>query len=268
MQRQSSRAERYGSLNRTVNDFSQLKLAIMIKNGIRRLLRSNGFDLHRFNPETSPASQIQKSLQAHAIDLVLDVGANVGQFVLDLRSTGFTGRVVSFEPLSSAHSELSAAARQDPLWTVHSRCAIGDRDGEVEINVSGNSVSSSVLPMMDSHRSAAAGSAYVGIERIPILMLDTVAPLYLADARRPLLKIDTQGFEWQVLDGARGTLQSVRGVLCELSMVPLYEGQRLWLETIQRLEGLGFALWALQSGFADPRDGRGLQMDGLFFRRG
>jgi FkbM family methyltransferase len=60
--------------------------------------------------------------------------------------------------------------------------------------------------MMESHSSAAIGSANVGVERIPLFTLDSVAPQYLATARNPLLKIDTQGFEWQVLDGARNTL--------------------------------------------------------------
>ena len=238
----------------------------MSKNSIRRLLRSIGFDLHRFDPETSPASQLQASLRAHSIDLVLDVGANAGQFVSELRASGFDGRVVSFEPLSEAHAKLTAAAPREPPWTVHPRCAIGDRNGEVEINVSGNSLSSSVLPMMESHSSAALGSAYVGVEKMPMFTLDTVAPAYLEGASSPLLKIDTQGFEWQVLDGAAAILPRVRGLLCELSLVPLYEGQRLWLELIRRIENLGFTLWALQPGFTDSRDGRALQMDGLFFR--
>ncbi len=59
---------------------------------------------------------------------------------------------------------LSEAAGRDPKWHVNPRCAIGDYDGEIEINISGNSVSSSVLPMMESHSSAAEGSAYVGVE--------------------------------------------------------------------------------------------------------
>jgi hypothetical protein len=120
--------------------------------------------------------------------------------------------------------------------------------------------------MMESHSSAAEDSAYVGVERVPIFKLDSVAPKYLEKSRCPFLKIDTQGFEWQVLDGARETLPRVRGVLCELSLVPLYEGQRLWMDMIQRLEAEGFTLWSIQKGFPDPRDGRTLQVDATFFR--
>ena len=97
-------------------------------------------------------------------------------------------------------------------------------------------------------------------------LLDTVAPEYLSVASNPFLKIDTQGFEWQVLDGASETLAHVKGVLCELSLVPLYEGQKLWMDLIQRLEREGFTLWSIQKGFTDPRDGRTLQVNAIFFR--
>jgi len=225
-----------------------------------------GFDLHRLSPGSNPAFQFLEALNRFDVDLVLDVGANVGQFSSELRSVGYKGNLVSFEPLSVAHHALSEAASRDSKWHVHPRGAIGDYDGEIEINVAGNSVSSSVLPMMELHSSAAEGSAYVGTEKVPIFRLDSVAPEYLAKSRRPFLKIDTQGFEWQILDGAREMLPHVQGVLCELSLVPLYEGQRLWMDMIQRLEGEGFTLWSIQRGFTDPRDGRTLQVDATFFR--
>ena len=132
--------------------------------------------------------------------------------------------------------------------------------------MAGNSVSSSVLPMMDYHSSAASGSAYIRSEMVPIFRLDSIAQECLKKSHRPFLKVDTQGFEWQVLDGATKTMPHLRGVLCELSLVSLYEGQHLWLEIIERLEGEGFTLWCVQKGFTDPRDGRALQLDAVFFR--
>jgi hypothetical protein len=62
-----------------------------------------------------------------------------------------------------------------------------------------------------------------------------------------------------VLDGAADTLQRAQGVLLELSLVPLYEGQRLWQDIIARMETAGFTLWVLQKGFTDPRTDRSLQ---------
>jgi hypothetical protein len=143
---------------------------------------------------------------------------------------------------------------------------LGDRIGEIELNISGNSVSSSILPMLAAHSSAAPESDYLGHESAPLITLDSVAPPYLDGAQAPFLKIDTQGYEWQVLDGALATLPKVRGIQIELSLIPLYEGQHLWRESIERLEAEGFTLWRLQPAFDDPANGRTLQWDGLFFR--
>lgn len=98
--------------------------------------------------------------------------------------------------------------------------------------------------------------------------LDSVASLYLENSKTPVLKIDAQGFEWQVLDGPAKTLPNLSGIVCELSLVPLYEGQHLWLDLIQRLREGGFELWGFHRGFVDPRDGRSLQVDASFFRPG
>jgi len=149
---------------------------------------------------------------------------------------------------------------------VHRCGAIGDYGGEIEINISGNSVSSSVLPMMEAHATAAADSAYVASNKVPIYRLDSIASEYLSGTNDPIINIDTQGFEWQVLDGATETLARAQGVLCELSLVPLYVGQHLWLDIIQRLENEGFTLWSIQLGFTDSRAGRTLQIDAVFFR--
>jgi FkbM family methyltransferase len=211
------------------------------------------------------ARQLIKGFDAFGVDLVFDVGANVGQFAQQIRGGGFTGRIVSFEPLSGAYGPLCAAAAKDSEWTVHSRCALGDFDGALEINIAGNSVSSSVLAMTETHSTAAPGSAYVGREAVPVFRLDSIAPAYLANARRPFLKIDTQGFEWQVLVGASATIPRLQGLLCELSLVVLYDGQRLWREMIDDLEAAGFTLWGLQPSFMDSR-GRNLQVDAIFFR--
>jgi FkbM family methyltransferase len=237
-----------------------------VKSAIKKVFRKFGLEIHRYTPGVSPAAQIIASLRKFEIDLVLDVGANQGQFASEIRSGGYAGNIISFEPLSKAHVALQQASKGDAKWYVHPRCALADRNGEVEINIAGNSVSSSLLPMLDSHLSAAPPSAYVGRESVPLLTLDSIAPDFVAKFRKPFLKIDTQGFEWEVLDGAKSILPQMHGVLIELSLLPLYEGQHLWQEMIGRLERDGFFLWALQPGFTDPHNGRTLQVDGVFFR--
>ena len=236
---------------------------------INNILRKFGMEVHRYVPLVSAkeAQQTVSSLQKFEIDLVLDVGANQGQFASEIRRGGYTGKIVSFEPLFEAHGKLLQASNEDAKWDAYPRCALGDHNGEVEINIAGNSDSSSILPMLDSHRSAAPESAYQGKEIVPIKTLDAVAGQYLKDARAPFLKIDTQGFEWQVLDGARDTLPHIKGILVELSLVPLYEGQHLWQEVIGRLEAEGFTLWAFKPVFSDQASGQTLQVDGVFYRK-
>jgi FkbM family methyltransferase len=238
-----------------------------MKKIVRKVFHSLGLNLHRLTPASNPCAQLLAALNHVQADVVFDVGANIGQFAQELRSAGFSGEIVSFEPLSSAHVVLNKAAQADAKWKIHPRAAVGDQDGEIEINIAGNSVSSSVLPMLNAHLSAAVGSAYVASERTTLTRLDSVAPSYLSVHARPFIKIDTQGFESQVLDGGAETLKRAHGVLLELSLVPLYEGQTLWLEMIQRMADQGFTLWAIQKGFTDPRTGRSLQVDGIFLRQ-
>ena len=238
-----------------------------MKKLIKKTFHSLGLDLHRLSPTSTSSAQLLAALNHVQADVVFDIGANIGQFVHDLRAVGFAGKIISFDPLTAAHAQLSKSAKNDSEWLVHPRVALGDHEGEIEINIAGNSVSSSVLPMLDEHSSAAIDSAYVASERTPLVCLDTVAEQYLTEDSRPFIKIDTQGFEWQVLDGATETLKRAQGVLLELSLVQLYGGQRLWREIIERMEKEGFTLWAIQKGFTDPRTGRSLQVDGIFLRQ-
>lgn len=237
-----------------------------IKKLLNKVLQALGWGLKRYNVSCDPSLQLFSALSHVQTDIVFDIGANTGQFAQQLRATGFAGTIVSFDPLTTAHAALTAAAAADSAWLVHPRAAVGDEDGEININIAGNSVSSSVLPMLDAHSSAAPGSAYVSSERAPLVRLDSVAGQYLDASSRLFIKIDTQGFEWQVLDGAIYTLRQAQGVLLEVSLTPLYEGQKLWLEMVKRLELEGFTLWALQNGFTDPHTGRSLQVDAIFLR--
>ncbi len=234
----------------------------------RLLLRKAGIEANRYTIHTSAGAQLDRLLKHCGIDLVLDVGANTGQYGDELRSHGYAGRIVSFEPLAAAHEALERAARGSPGWIVAPRMAIGDADGEIEMHVAGNSVSSSILDMLPAHERAAPGSAYIAHEKVPLRRLDGVAGQYLAGARRVLLKIDTQGYEEHVLTGATGVLDRVTAIQTELTLVPLYSGQRLLDEMRARIEAMGFELFAIFPGYVDETSGQTLQLDGFFLRRG
>lgn len=229
---------------------------------VRLLVNRAGYDVtrepfkHRF----------LYALGRHGVDTVIDIGANTGQFGHQLRRSGFTGRIHSLEPLQSAYDELTAAASADQRWTTQ-RAAVSDTAGTITMNVSANSVSSSALPLLSRSVDAAPQTAYVATEQVPATTVDDLVGEHGLTAARTLLKIDVQGLEKAVLDGAANTLAGFAAVRTEMSLVPLYDGQALMPELLEYLGAHGFDLWFVEPGWADPVSRRLLQLDGIFFRR-
>ncbi|MFL6156050.1 MAG: FkbM family methyltransferase [Marmoricola sp.] len=237
------------------------RLAERAKVAFRSALHKRNLDLVR-NPFPVQVATALKSLE---LGTALDIGANIGQYGQALRSSGFGGRIISCEPLSDAYPFLARRAANDPGWTTLNT-AVGTEPGEIEINVSANSYSSSILPMTDAHSLAAPGSEYVRAEKVAMTTIAEILAGQKVDPTRTLLKIDTQGYEGQVLDGAGDALPTFAAVQLELSMVPLYDGAPLFEDLVTRMQAAGFGIFALDGGFSDPRTGRMLQCDGFFVR--
>jgi FkbM family methyltransferase len=231
------------------------------KLALRSLLHRRGLDLVN---DPYPV-RVATTLAWLKATTVLDVGANIGQYATALRSSGYDGDIVSCEPLSDAFEHLEQRSARDPRWETI-RTAVGDSVGSIEINVSANSYSSSLLPMTSAHTDAAPGSEFVAAETVPLTTVAELVSTRSIDPARTLLKIDTQGYEAPVLDGAGGLLNRFAAISLELSFVPLYEGQQLYDQLTERLRNAGFTLYCLDAGFGDPRTGRMLQCDGLFVR--
>jgi FkbM family methyltransferase len=217
-----------------------------------------GFEVHRHS-----SARRQSVLERRGIDLVLDVGAADGGYGTGLRSFGYTGDIVSFEPIAATYARLQDVTAGDPRWTAR-HLGLGAEAGSATINIASNGFSSSLLPMLDAHIDAAPQVRYVGEETITISTLDAeTAPLL--EGRRTFLKIDTQGFEREVLAGGAATVAAVVGIQLELSLVPLYEGGILIDEAISWAYDHGFQMVGLEQGYAAPT-GEILQVDGVFVR--
>lgn len=240
--------------------------AAMLETFLRRAANQCGLDVTRYRPEVTATGRLAAMLKHHGVNLVIDVGANVGQFAQGLRSAGYAERLLSFEPLAHAHARLLEASRRDDRWDIAPRMVIGDHKGETEIHVAGNSVSSSVLEMLEPHAIAAPKSRYVASETVAVNTLDGILIGKMQADTVPFLKVDTQGYEDRVLDGAPGVLARACGLQLELSFVPLYEGQKLFDELTTRVCALGYSIWAVWPGFCDRESGRMLQVDAVFFR--
>jgi FkbM family methyltransferase len=204
-------------------------------------------------------------LQERGVSVALDIGANEGNFARRLRESGYAGRIVSFEPLAAMYEKLQAASDGDPDWS-SLNVAVGAEPGRATLNRAANWASSSLLPMNPRHSEAEPRSAYMGTEDCEVVTLDGLRSALLDGGERLYLKLDVQGFELEVLRGAARTLDQVEVVQAELSLVPLYNGAPLFDEVVRYLDERGFGLFAIEPGFADPRTGALLQVDGLLAR--
>lgn len=207
-----------------------------------------------------------KLLDHFGVETLLDVGANTGQFAYYTRKFGYKNQIISFEPLSSAFGVLSEFAKNDPKWQIENY-AVGNSDGTIDINISSNSQSSSILDMMPEHVQSAPDSAYEGKETVGIHKLDTVLGNFNNDLQKTFLKIDAQGFEKNVIEGAHESLKQIKGLQLELSMIELYKGETLITEMINLVNDLGFTIYSLEPGFYDAKTGQLLQVDGIFYRK-
>lgn len=236
-----------------------------IKRIVRRIINVSGFDIVRFQPDSSFLARRRKLMDTYVINNVLDVGANCGQYAQGLRNIGYKGRIISFEPLGSAYAQLAHNRKSDASWEAFN-LALGDRDGLVTINIAGNSYSSSILPMLPQHLKSAPASGHIGQEQIKIAKLDSIFDSLHIEGARIYLKIDTQGFEANVLKGAENSLRFIATIQLEMSLVPLYHGELLFPEMYALLGRKGYQLVSLEPGFTDEQTGRLLQIDGIFHR--
>ncbi len=194
--------------------------------------------LNRFGIEAARAATFGNFLRTRHIDLVVDVGGNLGQFAESVRERDYTGRIHSFEPVGKVFAALEQKAARTPLWTV-SRLALGAEPGEVEINLYDNHTLNS-LHALDGGTAErlAVDPRVIGTEKVPIATLDSV--LATDPATSILLKIDTQGHERAVLDGAQAVLARTSALLLELPVLPLYEGLWSFNEALAYIDSLGF----------------------------
>ena len=237
----------------------------MIRALIKRVLRGAGYTASRYDPRRDSNAVRQRLLESASINTVLDVGANSGQYGEGLRRCGYEGKIVSFEPLSSAFAQLQKRAAGDRLWHTE-RCALGDCEEVASINISGASASSSLLDMLPRHTEIAPHTGYIGSEQVAVHRLDSLFDRHVAPGDRAFLKIDTQGFTSRVLEGAGESLGRVQGLEVELSVVALYAGEPLIHEVLSLLYHKGFAVYSLEPEMFDDASWQQVQMNGLFQR--
>jgi len=223
-----------------------------------------GLIVKLYNPSNSEKVMLKYLLNKHQINTVLDIGANIGQFSKLLRKNGYKHQIISCEPLTEAYTKLEEVAKSDLKWETH-KIAIGKEIVTSTINVSENSYSSSLLQIHDNHLEAEEASKFIGNQNIEIKKLNHV--FIPQKNNKTLLKIDTQGFELEVIEGAIDVFNHIDVVLVELSIIPMYKEGPLYTSVISKLDKLGFELYQFYPEFTSSTSYRLLQANGFFVRK-
>jgi FkbM family methyltransferase len=235
-----------------------------VRTTVHRFLRKLGLEVVRYDGRRFVARKRVEVLHTTRANVVLDGGAGIGQFAGWLREEGYAGRILSFEPVREAFAELERRTARDPAWDCVN-VALGAGDGDSVVHVAQNLWSSSLLPMTRMHQAADPASSYIREEAVRVARLDSLNVIGPRD--RAYLKIDVQGAEGEVLEGAAGIFDQIVAAELELSLAELYEGQDLLLALRERMRAEGFALvWLGESIFRNPATDEILALDGIFVR--
>ena len=233
------------------------------KDRLRTFLRSIGLELTRYRGTLT--DHRQRLLQRMHVCTLYDVGANVGQYAFAVRHGGFRGTIHSVEPNPAAAARLQQRAAADSRWHVH-ECAIGAKPCTTMLNISANSVSSSLLGMEARHFESYPESAYVKQTPVNLRTLSDLVEDTSAETDMLAVKLDVQGLEGEVLLGAESILSKVVLLEIEVSLAPLYIGQSSAWQLLQLANDAGFRIVDLDRVCWDHRNGDLLQANILFKR--
>ena len=238
----------------------------LIKKIINVFLKVFNLKLIKIVDQFNNSYRLVLAFKEKKINYIFDIGANEGQFTKDIRFYGYKNEIISFEPLKLEFEKLKSNSQNDDNWSVYKRCAIGNKNNEIEINVSENSVSSSVLQINKEHCDVSPDSRFIDKQTVKQKKLDDIYEELNKREKNCFLKIDVQVYEEQVLEGAKNVISEFKGLLVEVSLTDLYEGQTSWIEMIDKIQSLGFKIWSIDRGFTNKKNGKTLQVDLVFFR--
>jgi FkbM family methyltransferase len=224
----------------------------------RNELRRRGLEVLRIPPAPSVRSafgakpsllglHLARLFEMLNVNLVIDVGACVGDYGFWIRRNGFAGQIVSFEPVADSYRVLQQSSSGDPLWRAYPH-ALGTAKGQAVINVAREYGFSSFLHRNEfSDTLFGEDSQIEKVEIVEVHRLDEIFGELVEGIGNPraYLKMDTQGWDLEVLDGATGCLDSIVALQSEVSVHPIYENMTTFTGSIERFKELGFSLSGL-----------------------
>ena len=239
------------------------------KASVRRLLRRYGWRIGRYDWESSLTAFLAVIFDSLHIDTVIDVGAHRGEYGQTLREMGYNGHILSFEPVRANYEELVARAARDHRWHAYP-FALGSKASETEINVlQGTTFSSFLSPSAFGRERFPDHTQLDRVERAAICRLDEVllGITKYFPVGNMYLKMDTQGWDLEVFEGAERCLDRIVALQSELSLQPIYEGMPHFTDALGRFGRVNYRLAAL---FPVSRnaDGQLIEADCVLLRDG
>lgn len=235
----------------------------------RKFIAKTGifFTLKKLSASTSDDLALVKILNNFHFDKVLDVGANIGQFAESLLDFGYKGKIVSFEPTSVVYPTLVKKSQKYSNWQIAEKMAIGNTDGEIEMNISEDPLFNSVKEINSEYTNYNKASGKKSIEKVRIAKMDSIWDEYVEKQERVFLKIDTQGFEKEVLEGASNILAKVSGIKIEMPLQPIYDNVE-WdiFELMQFFKSKGFTCVGISKVAVNQKSGVVHEVDGVFIK--
>jgi len=197
------------------------------------------------------------------IDFIIDIGANNGQWIRNVRRRGFKGHVLCIEPLKKNYIKLKSS-NSNKTQTLN--CAIGNKNGYIYINhASNDGLSSSILEFNNYYTAAAPKIKFISKEKVTIQKLSKILKEY--KYRRIFVKIDTQGYELEVLKSINKTdFNNIYAFEIETSLVSSYVNSTLIEDIIKFLRNKGYNPLRIENGFGMPNFGQQLEVDILFIK--
>ncbi len=237
----------------------------VIKNIIKILLRKKGLIVLPVDVYHEQLSPIKYNwLKAMNFSSIIDVGASDGGFARKARAMFSETPIFSFEPIKESYDRLNECFKNDKKFASYN-IACSNQKGQAEFYISSNTGSSSLLEMSSLHKEAYPDSSKLIKTTVLTEKIDNIL-CEKETGNNVYLKMDVQGSEMYVLEGASVLLNSVSLILSEVSFVTLYDGQHLVNELISYLKERGFIIAGVENVSQNLIDGTFLQADMYFIR--
>lgn len=212
----------------------------------RILAKVAGYEMIKYSKHPTSKSHVINLINRYDIDLVLDVGANVGQFGTILRKEGYKGEIHSFEPASTSYKLLKDASQKDSQWFIH-QVAMAEQEGKLELNISESSDLNSFFPANNFGKEKYKKIVACRTETVDVSTISHFLKNNIDDyqKRQIFLKMDTQGFDLKVFAGALDVIGGINFILSEISCIPIYDGMPHYIESLETYEKYNFIISGL-----------------------